>query len=432
MTADEIAVGVLGARGKVGSEVCRAVDAAADLELVAEVDEGDDPQALVAAGAQVVVDFTHPDVVMDHLALCVEHGIHAVVGTTGFDEARLETLRGLLGDAPRSGVLIAPNFSIGAVLMMRFAAARRARTSSRSRSSSCTTPTRPTPPRAPHAAPPSSSRRPPRRRASAPAPDATTTALDGARGADVDGVPVHALRVRGLVAHQEVVLGGPGETLTIRHDSLDRSSFTPGVLAARPRDRRPPRPHRRARAPHRPGLTASYAPSYGAELQVAAVAQTWGRRVVDRARGARDMVSATASRSGRRTSREATACAHPWVSPPQSVLVVGTLGVQIAPARARRRAARPPPRPPRRPAPRRPRPSTARRAGARRPGRPPRRGPHDRRSSRSSSPSDTIIDADGTTHVRIDRTYRGLPVLGGDLVVHQAPDAHASRASPRR
>ena len=228
---DEIAVGVLGARGKVGSEVCRAVAASPGLRLVAEVDEGDDPRLLVEAGAQVAVDFTHPDVVMDHLALCVEHGIHAVVGTTGFDDARLDTLRRQLGDAPRSGVLIAPNFSIGAVLMMRLSALA-----------------------APHFesveiielhhpdkadAPSGTARRTAelvaaaRRTAGVPAaPDATSTSLDGARGADVDGVPVHAVRVRGLVAHQEVVLGGPGETLTIRHDSLDRSSFAPGVLAA--------------------------------------------------------------------------------------------------------------------------------------------------------------------------------------------------------
>lgn len=229
--SDRIAVGVLGARGKVGAEVCRAVAAADDLDLVAEVDQGDDPQALVAAGAQVVVDFTHPDVVMDHLALCAEHGIDAVVGTTGFDEERLDTLRGLLGDEPRSGILVAPNFSIGAILMMRFAAAA-----------------------APHYesveivelhhpdkadAPSGTARRTAELIAAArreagtpPAPDATSTSLAGARGADVDGVPVHAVRARGLVAHQEVVLGGPGETLTIRHDSLDRSSFAPGLLAA--------------------------------------------------------------------------------------------------------------------------------------------------------------------------------------------------------
>ena len=226
-----IRVGVLGARGKVGSEICAAVEAADDLELVAAVDDGDDPHQLVDGAAEVVVDFTHPDVVMDNLAYCIEHGIHAVVGTTGFDDARLDRLRTLLDGAPGVGLLVAPNFSIGAVLMMRFAALA-----------------------APHFesveivelhhpdkadAPSGTARRTAELVAEArrdagtpPAPDATSSALDGARGADVTGVPVHALRVRGLVAHQEVVLGGPGETLTIRHDSLHRSSFAPGVLAA--------------------------------------------------------------------------------------------------------------------------------------------------------------------------------------------------------
>ncbi len=228
---DAIRVGVLGARGRVGTEVCRAVEKASDTELVASIDADDDLQELVEAGAEAVVDFTHPDAVMDNLEFCVRHGIHAVVGTTGFDDERLATLEGWLADAPGVGVLIAPNFSIGAVLMMRFAAAA-----------------------APYYesveivelhhpdkadAPSGTARRTAQlvaeaRRAagSGPVPDATTTSLEGARGADVDGVRVHAVRARGLVAHQEVVLGGLGETLTIRHDSLDRASFTPGVLAA--------------------------------------------------------------------------------------------------------------------------------------------------------------------------------------------------------
>ncbi|GAA5151604.1 4-hydroxy-tetrahydrodipicolinate reductase [Nocardioides marinquilinus] len=229
--AQRIAVGVLGARGKVGSQVCAAVDAADDLELVAEVDEDDDPRLLVERGAAVAVDFTHPDAVMGHLELCLAHGVHAVVGTTGFDDARLAALRAQVEQRPGVGVLVAPNFSIGALLMMRFAAEA-----------------------APHYesveivelhhptkadAPSGTARRTAelvaaarREAGSPPAPDATSTALDGARGADVDGVPVHAVRLRGLVAHQEVLLGGSGETLTIRHDSFDRSSFAPGVLAA--------------------------------------------------------------------------------------------------------------------------------------------------------------------------------------------------------
>ncbi|GAA2116619.1 4-hydroxy-tetrahydrodipicolinate reductase [Nocardioides bigeumensis] len=227
---DRIRVGVLGARGKVGSEVSRAVSSAADLDLVAEIDQGDDIADLLAADAQAVVDFTHPDVVMDSLEFCIDHGIHAVVGTTGFDERRLALLREWLDRSPRTGVLIAPNFSVGALLMMRFAAA------AAPFYESAEVVELHHPDKAD--APSGTARRTAELIAAArreaglgPVPDATSTSLDGARGADVDGVRVHALRVRGLVAHQEVVLGGPGETLTIRHDSLDRVSFTPGVLA---------------------------------------------------------------------------------------------------------------------------------------------------------------------------------------------------------
>ena len=227
--ADVIKVGVLGARGKVGSEVCAAVEAADDLELVARIDAGDPIEELVSSGAAAVVDFTHPDVVMANLEFCVRHGIHAVVGTTGFDEERLASLRGWLEDAPGTGVLIAPNFSIGAILMMRFAAA------AAPFYESVEVVELHHPDKAD--APSGTARRTAELLAAArrdagrgPTPDATTTGLEGARGADVDGIRVHALRIRGLVAHQEVVLGGVGETLTIRHDSLDRASFTPGVL----------------------------------------------------------------------------------------------------------------------------------------------------------------------------------------------------------
>ena len=225
-------VGVIGAAGKVGREVCRAVDGAEDLALVASVDTGeqhDSLEDLVRAGAEAVVDFTHPDVVMDNLRFCVEHRIHAVVGTTGFDDERLDRLRGWLAESPGTGVLVAPNFSIGAILMMRFAAEAApfyesveivelhhpdkadAPSGTARRTASLVAQAR-------------------RQAGSGPIPDATSTALEGARGADVDGVRVHGLRIRGLVAHQEVILGGLGETLTIRHDSLDRVSFTPGVL----------------------------------------------------------------------------------------------------------------------------------------------------------------------------------------------------------
>jgi 4-hydroxy-tetrahydrodipicolinate reductase len=222
-------VGVLGARGRVGSEVCRAVEAAPDLELVARVDAGDPIEDLVSADAQAVVDFTHPDVVMDNLEFCIDHGIHAVVGTTGFDDARLDVLRGWLADSPGTGVLIAPNFSIGAILMMRFAA------TAAPFYESVEIVELHHPDKAD--APSGTARRTAELVAAArreaglgDPPDATTTSLDGARGAEVAGIRVHGLRVRGLVAHQEVLLGGLGETLTIRHDSLDRASFTPGVL----------------------------------------------------------------------------------------------------------------------------------------------------------------------------------------------------------
>ncbi|WP_110239902.1 4-hydroxy-tetrahydrodipicolinate reductase [Nocardioides gilvus] len=228
--AGSLRVAVLGARGKVGSEICRAVEAADDMTLVARIDADDPIEQLVEVGAQAVVDFTHPDVVMGNLEFCVGHGIHAVVGTTGFDDERLAALEGWLTRTPATGVLIAPNFSIGAILMMRFAA------QAAPFFDSVEIVELHHPDKAD--APSGTARRTAeliaaaRREANSPAmPDATSTLIDGARGADVEGIPVHALRIRGLVAHQEVVLGELGETLTIRHDSLDRASFSPGVLA---------------------------------------------------------------------------------------------------------------------------------------------------------------------------------------------------------
>jgi 4-hydroxy-tetrahydrodipicolinate reductase len=224
-----IKVGVLGARGRVGSEVCRAVERADDLKLVAAVGSGDalDPLGV----ADVVVDFTRPDVVMDNLRWCIARGLHCVVGTTGFDDARLGVVRRTLADAPRVGVLVAPNFSVGAVLMMRFAA------TAAPFYESVEIVEMHHPDKAD--APSGTSRRTAELAAAArrdaglgPVPDATSTGLDGARGAEVDGIHVHSVRARGLIAHQEVLLGGPGETLTIRHDSTDRASFTPGVLLA--------------------------------------------------------------------------------------------------------------------------------------------------------------------------------------------------------
>jgi len=223
-----IKVGVLGARGRMGSEVVKAITEASDLELVAALDLGDSLDALISKGAQVVVDFTTPDSVMANLEFLIGKNIHAVIGTTGFDDARIAKIKSLLASS-KSGVLIAPNFAIGAVLMMEFAtkaakyfesaeiielhhpnkvdapsgtAARTAELMSKSRKEA----------------------------GLAPMPDATTSSLDGARGATVGEIPVHSVRLRGLVAHQEVLLGGIGETLSIRHDSIDRVGFMPGVL----------------------------------------------------------------------------------------------------------------------------------------------------------------------------------------------------------
>jgi len=223
-----IKVGILGARGRMGSEVVKAVTDAPDLELVASLDLGDSLDALVTNGAQVVVDFTTPDSVMANLEFLISNNINAVIGTTGFDDARIAKIKSLLASS-KSGVLIAPNFAIGAVLMMEFAtkaakyfesaeiielhhpnkvdapsgtAARTAELMSKSRKEA----------------------------GLAPMPDATTSSLDGARGATVGDIPVHSVRLRGLVAHQEVLLGGIGETLSIRHDSIDRVGFMPGVL----------------------------------------------------------------------------------------------------------------------------------------------------------------------------------------------------------
>lgn len=224
-----IKVGVLGARGRMGSETVRAVDEASDAELVAAINREDDLSGLVSAGAQVAVDLTHPDVVLDHVRFCVEHGIHVVVGTSGLGAAELEQIRSWLAERPEVGVLVAPNFAIGAVLSIRFAelaakffesveiielhhpkkadapsgtAARTAQVIAQARTEA----------------------------GLGEAPDATTKELDGARGADVDGVRVHSVRMTGLVASQEVLFGTEGETLAIRHDSFDRRSFMPGVL----------------------------------------------------------------------------------------------------------------------------------------------------------------------------------------------------------
>ena len=222
-------VGVLGSKGKVGATMVQAVQAAEDLTLSAEVDAGDPLSLLTDNQTEAVIDFTHPDVVMDNLKFLIDNGIHAVVGTTGFTDERLQQVRAWLAAEPVVSVLIAPNFAIGAVLSMHFAKQAApfydsvevielhhphkadAPSGTAARTAALIAEARKDLP---------------------PNPDATTTSLPGARGADVDGVPVHSVRLAGLVAHQEVLFGTAGETLTIRHDSMDRTSFVPGVLLA--------------------------------------------------------------------------------------------------------------------------------------------------------------------------------------------------------
>ena len=224
-------VAVLGAKGRMGSESVGALTAAEGIEVVAEIDLGDPLDALTAAGAEVVLDFTNPSAVMDNLHWCIDHGINAVIGTSGFSDERVAEVRGWLGDNPSVGVLVVPNFSIGAVLMMRFSAIAApffesvevielhhpdkvdAPSGTATRTAELIAAARAA-------------------AGSAAIPDATTDDPDGARGASVEGIAVHAVRARGLVASQEVLFGGAGETLSIRHDSIHRESFMPGVVAA--------------------------------------------------------------------------------------------------------------------------------------------------------------------------------------------------------
>ena len=229
--AETIRVGVLGARGRMGTEVCKAVDDAEDMELVAMVDAGDWLFNVSDAGAEVVIDFTRPDVVMDNLHWCVDQGIHSVVGTSGFTPERIEQVENWLATKPHLGSIVAPNFGIGAVLMMRFA--RQA--AKFFDSAEIVEYHHPNKIDAPSGTAARTAEMIGQARAQAemPAPpDATSSEVPGARGADYDGVKVHSIRSEGRMAHQDVLFGGPGETLTIRHDSVARSSFMPGVLLA--------------------------------------------------------------------------------------------------------------------------------------------------------------------------------------------------------
>ena len=222
-------VSVIGAAGRMGSTVCRAVEAADDLELVGRFDEGDDLGDL--AGADVVVEFSVPDASATNVDHCVARGVHVVVGTTGWTDDRVGALREKTAGMPDVGVLIAPNFAIGAVLMMAFAE-RAARFYESVEVVELHHPDKVDAPSGTAARTADLIGAAREDAGLGPVPDATTHDPDGARGARVHGIPVHSVRLRGLVAHQEVLLGGAGELLTIRHDSFDRVSFMPGVLAA--------------------------------------------------------------------------------------------------------------------------------------------------------------------------------------------------------
>ena len=224
-----IKVGVLGAKGRMGATTVAAINESSDLELVAALDIGDEINQLVASGAQVVVDFTHPDSVMKNLDFAINHGISVVVGTTGFNSEKLATVVGWLDANPGVGALIAPNFGLGAVLMMQFAA----QASKYFESVEIIELHHPNKADAPSGTASRTAELITEARNSVnkgAMPDATSSGLAGARGAKVGDVPIHSVRLRGLVAHQEVVLGDTGETLTIRHDSIDRTGFVPGVL----------------------------------------------------------------------------------------------------------------------------------------------------------------------------------------------------------
>jgi 4-hydroxy-tetrahydrodipicolinate reductase len=224
-----IKVGVLGANGRMGSEVVKAVSSAQGLDLVASLDLGDSLEKFVTSGAEVVVDFTTPDAVMGNLEFLVKADINVVVGTTGFDDVKIGKIQSLLKNHPSVGVLIAPNFAIGAVLMMEFAE-KAARYFESAEIIELHHPDKVDAPSGTAARTAQLMSQARKNAGLSKMPDATTTAIDGARGAIVGDIPVHSVRARGLVAHQEVILGGLGETLTIRHDSLDRAGFMPGVI----------------------------------------------------------------------------------------------------------------------------------------------------------------------------------------------------------
>jgi len=222
-------VAVLGAKGRMGAETVAAIESASDLTLSSALDLGDSLDQLIKTGTEVVIDFTHPESVMKNLEFAINNGIHVVVGTTGFDDKKLSELKNLLSKNPKVGALIAPNFGLGAVLMMQFSqkAAQYfesveiielhhankvdAPSGTAIRTAELITDAR-------------------KQSKKGAMPDASKKIIPGARGAKVGDVPIHSVRSHGYVAHQEVIFGDTGETLSIRHDSINRAGFMPGVL----------------------------------------------------------------------------------------------------------------------------------------------------------------------------------------------------------
>jgi 4-hydroxy-tetrahydrodipicolinate reductase len=223
-------VGVLGAKGRMGAEVVKAVSAANDMTMVAAIDAGDPVFSMANEGANIVVDFTNPDAAVVHIPWLIENGLHVVVGTTGFTPEQMATFEKVSAAHPQVGILFAPNFSIGAILTMRFAA----EAAKFFESAEIIELHHPNKIDAPSGTSIHTAEGIAKSRAEVgkgDMPDATKTGIEGARGARVHGVPIHSVRMPGLVAHEEVLFGDTGEMLTIRHDSFERSSFMPGVLA---------------------------------------------------------------------------------------------------------------------------------------------------------------------------------------------------------
>lgn len=222
-------VAVLGAKGRMGSEAVVAINSATDLTLSAALDLGDSLDQLLSTGTEVIVDFTTPDSVMKNLEFAINNGIHVVVGTTGFDDQKLAQLKTLLSNHPKVGALIAPNFGLGAVLMMQFSqtAAKYFESAEIVEMHHAHKVDAPSGTAIRTAQMITDARKQSKKSAM---PDATKSELPGARGTKVGDVPVHSIRSHGYVAHQEVIFGDTGETLTIRHDSINRAGFMPGVL----------------------------------------------------------------------------------------------------------------------------------------------------------------------------------------------------------